>query len=717
MPNYEKKIFYVTQAQYDILKNDGTVGSYTGIDPDATYFVRPIPDNYELFWDNNENQIQLLKNGVGSGDPITIQYASFAANAGLLSGFLASDFVNTYEAQIIGGDKTFSNNVVISGDLTVQGTNTILNTQTVSTEDDIIQLRSSATTPMTSYAGLVATKYDGTNDGALVFDNTGTAKIGDVTINGDGTITNVSMQKIATREDTPVDTGVTFWDVTTQKFLTNAGLKYNVGINRFIPDNIGVTGGAFFNNLSSFNGVPSANINLNALGTIITRNIADANPTLVVNQIHASSTGDILKVQAAGTDRLTVKRDGKVGIGTSTPSSKLTITGAGSQLHATRTDGGIVASFSNEGYNAALNISSYAVNTILLQSGSAHKLGLSTNNSTTPNILIDTAGKVGIGTDTPGEKLHVIGKGLFNNGGNFYIDSKASNVSLATDALRSITFNTNSLNRMVIASDGNIGINNENPTAQLEVKSSATTKVPMIVDALTAQTANLQEWKVNGITLAYLDKDGNFSAGTLNTGAGSPTWTIDDTTENQLTFKDGANTRLRIKDDGLYVNNSTTPLGSGTVTSVSATSNLESSGGTTPEISVTSGYTIPSNTEITAWNSLVGHTHITTITEDSGTNQLSLMSNTKYKLTAGGTSYIFTTPIDNNTLNTAGSLDTGSKIYLVGTTSQTSSAQTYSDNEVYVTNGILTTKEVQVGGTAATMKYDSTSKSVKFVFA
>jgi len=72
---------------------------------------------------------------------------------------------------------------------------------------------------------------------------------------------------------------------------------------------------------------------------------------------------------------------------------------------------------------------------------------------------------------------------------------------------------------------------------------------------------------------------------------------------------------------------------------------------------------------------------------------------------------------DNNTLNTAGSTDIATKIYLVGASTQSSSAQTYSDNEVYVTSGVLTTKEVQVGGTAATMKYDSTSKSVKFVFA
>ena len=43
------------------------------------------------------------------------------------------------------------------------------------------------------------------------------------------------------------------------------------------------------------------------------------------------------------------------------------------------------------------------------------------------------------------------------------------------------------------------------------------------------------------------------------------------------------------------------------------------------------------------------HTHTISIAADSGTNQLSMTSNTKYKITAGGASYIFTTPVDNNT--------------------------------------------------------------------
>lgn len=70
-----------------------------------------------------------------------------------------------------------------------------------------------------------------------------------------------------------------------------------------------------------------------------------------------------------------------------------------------------------------------------------------------------------------------------------------------------------------------------------------------------------------------------------------------------------------------------------------------------------------------------------------------------------------------DTKNTTGSTDTSSKIFLVGATSQAVNPQTYSDNEVYTTSGVLTTKSVQIGGTAATMQYNSTDKCIEFVFA
>lgn len=69
-----------------------------------------------------------------------------------------------------------------------------------------------------------------------------------------------------------------------------------------------------------------------------------------------------------------------------------------------------------------------------------------------------------------------------------------------------------------------------------------------------------------------------------------------------------------------------------------------------------------------------------------------------------------------DTKNTAGSTDTSSKIFLVGATSQAANPQTYSDNEVYATSGVLTTKSVQVGVGSATMQYNSTDQSIEFIF-
>ena len=50
------------------------------------------------------------------------------------------------------------------------------------------------------------------------------------------------------------------------------------------------------------------------------------------------------------------------------------------------------------------------------------------------------------------------------------------------------------------------------------------------------------------------------------------------------------------------------------------------------------------------------------------------------------------TYVTTDTKNTAGSTDTSSKIYLIGATSQANNPQTYSDNEIFATSGVLTAK-------------------------
>lgn len=104
------------------------------------------------------------------------------------------------------------------------------------------------------------------------------------------------------------------------------------------------------------------------------------------------------------------------------------------------------------------------------------------------------------------------------------------------------------------------------------------------------------------------------------------------------------------------------------------------------------------------------------IKDSSAISGLSVSGKTVTYTKRDGSSGTITTQ-DTDTKNTAGSTDTSSKIFLIGATSQAANPQTYSDNEVYVTNGILTAKSVQVGGGAVSLDYDSTNKCLKFNFS
>lgn len=68
-----------------------------------------------------------------------------------------------------------------------------------------------------------------------------------------------------------------------------------------------------------------------------------------------------------------------------------------------------------------------------------------------------------------------------------------------------------------------------------------------------------------------------------------------------------------------------------------------------------------------------------------------------------------------DTKNTAGSTNTDSKIFLVGTTSQAANSQTYSDSDTYVTNGTLRTGKVNILD-KVTLQYNSTAESLDFIF-
>ena len=95
---------------------------------------------------------------------------------------------------------TVTGNLTVGGNLTVNGTTTTVDSTTLQVKDKLIEVAHGNTTSLTTPAGLVAPKYDGTNSGALVFDSTGTAYVGDVTLkDGNIDVANSGLQPLATR--------------------------------------------------------------------------------------------------------------------------------------------------------------------------------------------------------------------------------------------------------------------------------------------------------------------------------------------------------------------------------------------------------------------------------------------------------------------------------------------------------------------------------------
>jgi hypothetical protein len=159
-----------------------------------------------------------------------------------------------------------------------------------------------------------------------------------------------------------------------------------------------------------------------------------------------------------------------------------------------------------------------------------------------PLSLNPNGGNLGIGTTTPSFKLDVSSGDIrVQNGGNVASAGGSINFSAVVNALpmaqvkgllgfsgspsgvlqnqgdlgiftRPVTGNNEALiERLRVRSDGNVGINETSPTAQLQVKSSATNKVPLVVDTLTSgHTANIVDFRANNATRSFIDLNGNF---------------------------------------------------------------------------------------------------------------------------------------------------------------------------------------------------------------
>lgn len=123
-------------------------------------------------------------------------------------------------------DVTINGNLIISGDFTVNGTVTSINTVDLLVEDNIVEINSTLTgiPPVFLQSGIKVNRGD-YNPYVFIFDETDdTFRIGEAAENTDGSFNDFDLQAVATREDDPISNGISYWDSIEHMFKTNTNV-------------------------------------------------------------------------------------------------------------------------------------------------------------------------------------------------------------------------------------------------------------------------------------------------------------------------------------------------------------------------------------------------------------------------------------------------------------------------------------------------------------
>ena len=142
----------------------------------------------------------------------------------MISDFVEGDYVHITGTEILTGYKTFQNNVTVLGNLYVSGTTVTINTENMAIKDNLIIINSGETNSgVTKIVAGFQVDRGVYNPYYFLFDESQqNFRVGQG-VNSTSAIT----QAVATREDSPSNSGVAFWNATNYRFDTSNNLTWN----------------------------------------------------------------------------------------------------------------------------------------------------------------------------------------------------------------------------------------------------------------------------------------------------------------------------------------------------------------------------------------------------------------------------------------------------------------------------------------------------------
>ena len=217
----------------------------------------------------------------------------------------------------------------------------------------------------------------------------------------------------------------------------------------------------------------------------VSYSLGSSTKSFLFTNTYAVSSAGALQILAGGTERMRITSLGNVGIGTTSPGAKLQIGSAtyapnanlGNNLLQIKSASGFA--YLTIGNGDSANATSYiggASGFIVL--GSVTDAGV-----TSEHIRMTNTGNVGIGTASPSEKFEVVGNVKLpsngalilnnaNNNNQMYIRNGGSNAAAIQFGHGTVGGNI----KMVLASDGKLGLGTTSPNSSSLLDVSSTTK-------------------------------------------------------------------------------------------------------------------------------------------------------------------------------------------------------------------------------------------------